>query len=64
MIEYIIGHVAEWLGIGLQNLILRFDSAHDLFIFIKPLVSIAELNLQKQPDGVSILLFVKCVKPV
>jgi hypothetical protein len=33
MIEYVIGHVAEWLGTGLQNLLLRFESAHDLFIF-------------------------------
>ena len=24
------GHVAEWLGMGLQNLLRRFDSVHDL----------------------------------
>jgi hypothetical protein len=33
-----IGHVAEWLGTGLQNLLLRFDPAHDLFSFMTPLV--------------------------
>jgi hypothetical protein len=36
--EHNIGHVAEWLGTGLQNLLLRFDPAHDLFSFMTPLV--------------------------
>jgi hypothetical protein len=36
--EQNIGHVAEWLGTGLQNLLLRFDPAHDLFSFMTPFV--------------------------
>ena len=29
------GRVAEWLGRGLQNLVQRFESAHDLFSFLQ-----------------------------
>ena len=30
ILQFVNGHVAEWLGRGLQNLVRRFESARDL----------------------------------